>query len=264
MINTINMVIAAATRLENTEAGLQFFLDEIHKSLANGRDGKLVVVTGPPGNGATHILKQLSLRYPDKYLRLNHDYFSYPLNFTERVADALGVLQPESGLRRTPRYILEIVKCSGRAIMIDDFDACVASIDGVARLREGLINFIAGIAEAKILVATKNNKFIKALIRPPLDQVQFFSVPGLLSPNAAVSFAGMYSQSLASILEVKVEVVACEKFKSLPVADMVAVIQVAMTVAMTRNNVKLDLSLVAKETDSYELTRFLEFASPYR
>lgn len=42
---------------------------------------------------------------------------------------------------------------------------------------------------------------------------------------------------------------------------MVAVIQVAMIVAMTRNNVKLDLSLVAKETDIYELTKFLEFAS---
>lgn len=93
--------------------------------------------------------------YPDKYLRLNHDYFSYALNFTERIADALGVLQPESGLRRTPRYILEMVKSSGRTIMIDDFDACVGSIDGVAKLREGLIKFISGIAEAKILVATE-------------------------------------------------------------------------------------------------------------
>lgn len=262
MINCIKMVMAAADRVDVTESGLKAIADEIHTCLNNGANGKLVVITGPPGNGATHVLKFLSVKYPEKYLHLNHDFFSYPLNFTERVADALGVLHPESGLRRTPRYILEMVKSSDRTIVVDDLEHYVEFSEGTAKLRASLVDFITGVSEAKILVATKNVKFLRSLIKAPLENVEILPLPRALSADAVNCFADRYTKSLLAILGVQIKLGTFYRSKSIPVADVVIVIQVALIVALVRNATELDFSLATKDADCYELKRFLEFASP--
>jgi hypothetical protein len=257
MIDYINNVLRAAADIVVLEKGVRQVVEEIQALIQNVQGGGLIILATHPGCGASTALKKIALSNKRSIIWVRADVFTHSANLTERLVDCFGMLRHEDQLKAVPRYLFEMMNCSGRKIiLIEDIDMLWQSREEIAHLGS-VISELASCAGAKIICSTKSMRFLIALLKwvPPEPCIK--TMPRIVSAKAAKKFIHEYSWALSMKLGVQVNVPTLRADSAASIAELANIVRISTTVTMMQTR----LAVAPTAGNYYVFRRYLEIAS---
>lgn len=257
MIDQVNRVLRAATKILVLEAGVRQVLGEVQDGLRNSQYGGMILLASHPGCGSSTVLQQVAHGSKRSTIRVKADIFHHSASLIERVADCFGVMSHDENYKRIPRYLIEMINFSGRInIVIDDVDMMWQSSQEIETLSME-INALVTCSRANIVCSTKSLKFVQAVLKWVSPAPCIMTMPKVVSSCAANRFIHEYSYALSLKLGVQASTPPLLTDNAMSVADLANSVRTEKTISM----LQASLGLGPNTENCNVFRRYLEIAS---